>query len=141
MGDWLPAAGSDFGKRVRERIESELVIWYTSVRRDGTPLPNPVWFVLDGEEFLIYNRPTAARVHGLPANPRVALHFNSTPTGGDIVVVLGTARPAPDAPPCNEHAAYADKYGARMERISGSREVFARAYPVAIRVGPDRLHD
>jgi PPOX class probable F420-dependent enzyme len=139
MSDWLPPSTTDFGRRVRDRIDSELVVWYTSVLRDGTPLPAPVWFVLDGEEFLIYNRPRAARVLGLGARPRVSLHFNSTPQGGDIVVFTGSARPAPDAPPPDVHPAYVEKYRSRMERVAGSLETFAADYPVAIRVRPDAV--
>ncbi|WAX58089.1 hypothetical protein M6B22_04785 [Jatrophihabitans cynanchi] len=35
----LPAAGTPFGDRVRERLADEQVIWLTTVGADGTPQP------------------------------------------------------------------------------------------------------
>ena len=46
----LPDAGTPFGDRVRERLVDEQVIWLTTVGADGTPQPNPVWFLWTPEE-------------------------------------------------------------------------------------------
>lgn len=135
---WLPEPESEHGQRVRRRLAAEVVIWYTSVGRDGTPQPNPVWFLADEDGFLIYNRPRAARVHHARAGGRVALNFDTNGTGGDIVVFTGTAGIVDGAPPADDNAAYVDKYRARMERVSGSLAKFGRDYPVLIRVRPER---
>lgn len=135
---WLPDADSGFGQRVRRRLESEVVAWYTSVGRDGTPQPNPVWFVEEAGGILVYNRPRAARVLHARAGGRVALHFNSGADGNDIVVITGTPEVVEGAPPPDRHPGYVAKYGPRMERVSGSLEKFGRDYPVLIRVRPDR---
>ena len=45
-----------FGARVRERLRDEHVVWLTTVGADGTPQPNPVWFLWDGaDRVLVYN--------------------------------------------------------------------------------------
>lgn len=46
--DVLPDADSEFGQRVRARLRDEQVIWFTTVGADGTPQPNPVWFIWQG---------------------------------------------------------------------------------------------
>ena len=54
----LPDAGSNFGRRVRERLRVEQVIWLTTTQADGTPQPNPVWFVWeDPDTLIVYNTP------------------------------------------------------------------------------------
>src|SRR5882724_4677941 len=59
----LPDPSTTFGKRVRDRLAKETVIWLTTVGADGTPQPNPVWFLWEGEDtILVYNRTDANRV-------------------------------------------------------------------------------
>ena len=137
-GAWLPDPDTDYGRRVRERLESDVVIWYTSVGRDGTPQPNPVWFLLEEDGILVYNRPRAARVAHARARGRVALHFDSNGTGGNSVIFTGTAEVVEGAPTPDRHPAYVARYSARMERVSGSLEKFGRDYPVLLRVTPER---
>lgn len=137
----LPDPGSDFGKRVRARLRDEQVVWCTTVGAEGTPQPNPVWFLWDDESatVLIYNRPDANRLTHLAARPRLALHFDGNGQGGDIVVLTGRAGLAPQADPPHENPAYLAKYGAAMTRVSGSAEAFSAAYPVAFTVAVERI--
>jgi PPOX class probable F420-dependent enzyme len=59
---------------------------------DGTPRPNPVWFLWGGaDDVLIYTLSTAKRLAHIQRWPRVCLHFNSTESGSDIIVLTGTA--------------------------------------------------
>ncbi len=133
---WLP--DSDFGRRVRARLEEAVVGWLTTVGQDGTPQPNPVWFITDGDEILVYNRSDARRLRHLSRNPRVSLNLDSH-EGGAIVVITGEARILPDAPAPDAVADYVAKYGERMRRVSGSLEAFGAKYPVAVRIRPERV--
>jgi len=45
----FPDPNTPFGERVQRRLATSKVIWLTTVGADGTPQPNPVWFVVDGE--------------------------------------------------------------------------------------------
>jgi len=138
---WMPDPGSDLGARLRRRLRDELVVWLTSVAADGTPQPNPVWFVVEGDEILVYNRSDAKRLASVRARPRISLNFNSTPTGGDVLVITGAAQRDSDAPLPYEVPAYVDKYGESMQRISGSLKAFSEAYPVLLRIQPDKVRD
>lgn len=131
--DLLPDPATDFGARVRERLANDHTIWLTTVGKDGTPQPNPVWFLLEGDELLIYNIASANRLVHIRQRPRVSLNFDSD-KGDDIVVIIGEARDASDAPPPHENPAYVTKYGDAMVRISGSLEKFAAVYHVGMRV-------
>lgn len=133
-GDVLPDPSSPFGQRVRERLEHERVVWLTTTGPDGTPQPNPVWFVWDDGGFLVYNLAHAKRLSHIRDRPQVTLHFNSDEQGGDVVVFRGLAHPADTQPPAHENAAYVAKYREAMESVSGSLEEFSKTYPQVLRV-------
>jgi len=130
---------TEFGRRVARRLREELIAWLVTVRPDQTPQPVPVWFLWDGQTFLVYSQPDTPKLRNIARSPRVALHLDGNGTGGDIVVLTGEARVVPDAPPANEIPAYVEKYRQGMTGIGMTPETFARAYSVALRVTPTRL--
>jgi PPOX class probable F420-dependent enzyme len=132
--DQLPDPETPLGKAVRERLASEPLIWLTTIGKDGTPQPNPVWFLHDGDDILIYNVASANRLVHIRQRPRVSLNFNSDDNGGSVVVITGEARLAPDELPANEHPAYVAKYAQPMANVSGSADKFAATYNVAMRI-------
>ena len=130
---------TDFGKQVERRLKDEIVIWLTTVRSNGTPEPSPVWFYWDGATALIYSMPGKTKLKAIAANPRVALNFNSTATGDDIVVLTGEARIDSDAPQADQHPAYLAKYRQPIAGIGMTPEHFAKGYSVAILVTPTTM--
>lgn len=136
----LPDPTTPFGRRVADRLRDERVIWLTTVAADGTPQPNPVWFIPESDdEILIYNRHNANRLTHVRQRPRVTLHFDGDGQGGDIVVLNGDAELLSDRPPPHQHPAYLAKYQQAMIRVSGSPEAFGATYPTAIRVRLTRV--
>jgi PPOX class probable F420-dependent enzyme len=126
----------DFGTRLRQRLADEHVIWFTTVGDNGTPQPNPVWFLWEPDEdaVLIYNATKAKRLDHVASRPRVSLNFNSDDNGGDIAVLAGVAEQALDAPAANEHDAYLAKYRDGITGIGMNPESFATAYSVPLRI-------
>ena len=136
----LPDPESAFGRRVAERLETEPVVWIITVAADGTPQPNPVWFVWQPPSIvLIYSRAKAHRLEHLDRRPRVALHFDGNVRGGDVVVLTGDATIALEEPLPHAHPGYLAKYRASMIRVSGSPQAFSEAYPVPVRIVIDRV--
>jgi PPOX class probable F420-dependent enzyme len=135
----LPDPATPFGARVARRLREESVIWLTAVAADGTPQPNPVWFLWDGTSFLIYCHRGAKRLEHIQRNPRVAMQFNSDGQGNDIVVFTGTARIATGEPPADQNRAYLEKYRDSIIEISGTLQEFVAQYPTAMRVTPERV--
>lgn len=137
--DLLPDPSTDFGERVRRRLRDEQVIWFTTVGGDGTPQPNPVWFLWEEDSCLVYNRSDANRLTHLRSRPQACLHFDGNGRGGDIVVLTGRAQILKGHPLPHEQAGYLDKYRASMMRVSGSLEAFSEAYPVPVRIDVVRV--
>jgi PPOX class probable F420-dependent enzyme len=125
--------------RADQRLDEEPIIWLTTVRPSGQPQTSAVWFLRDGDEFLIYSLPDTARVENISANPLVSLNLDGNGRGGDIVTIEGVARLDPEAPPAHEVAAYVGKYRSHMERNGWTPEVFAAKYPVAIKITARRV--
>ena len=129
-----------FGERVARRLRDDYAIWLTTVGADGTPQPNPVWFLWDGDAtVLVYNRPDAHRLAHIDRQPNIALHLDGNGRGGDIVVLSATARRAPGTPAAHENADYVAKYGDGMRRVSSSLEQFAQDYSVALQIDIRRI--
>lgn len=131
--DVLPDPDTTFGARVRERLANDRTIWLTTVGKDGTPQPNPVWFLHDDGEIIIYSIASANRLVHYRTRPRVSLNLDSN-DGGDVVVLTGDARDAPDEVPCDQSQAYLAKYADQMVEISGSTAKFAATYSQPTRI-------
>ena len=130
-----PDPSTPFGARVQRRLHEARTIWFVSVGRDGTPAPNLVWFHWDGEAtIVVYTRPDARRLVHLAAHPQLALNLDSDGTGGDMIIVSGTAVRDPGQPAADRHPGYLVKYGDAMTGVSGSPEQFAGDFSVPIRV-------
>lgn len=121
-------------ERARARLESELIIWLTTVRANGQPQSSAVWFIVDDGEFLVYSRPGVAKVANIETNPRVSLNLDGNGVGGDIVTIEGRARIAPQQPSADQIPAFVAKYAERISRNGWTPESFAADYSVPIRV-------
>jgi PPOX class probable F420-dependent enzyme len=127
----------DDNERARARLAAEPIIWMTTVRPNGQPQNSPVWFMVDGDELLVYSA-RSSRLENITANPRVALNLDGNGQGGDIVTIEGTARIVPDERPASDNQAYVAKYRAFMSRNGWTPEEFSLLYPIAVRIRFDR---
>ena len=128
------------GARVLERLRVDRVIWMTTVDR-GTPQPAPVWFLYERgastERIIVYSKTNARRIANVQSNSHVAFNFNSTPGGGDVHVIRGTARIALELPQVPEHQAYMDRYRDWIQDNADwdhTFEGFAAQYSVPIEI-------
>jgi len=125
--------GTEWGRSAERRLRIEEVIWLTTLRADGSPWPNPVWFVWDGETFLIYSRPESVKLRHIARDPRVSLHLNGEGWDLDIVTAAGEARIAPDEPPVLDTPAYLEKYRESIRRLGMTEPEYSAAFSVPIR--------
>ena len=130
---------TEFGERVLRHLEEDTVVWLTTVGPELTPQPSPVWFLWDGETALIYIQPKTPKLRNIEQHPRVSLSFNSTPSGGDIVILTGDASIDTNALPANAIPAYVEKYADGFAGIGMSADDFTAAYSVPVRVRPTAL--
>jgi PPOX class probable F420-dependent enzyme len=129
----------DMPNDAQRRISEDSVVWLTTVTDSGAPAPNPVWFVSDGDDLVVYSTPDSRKVHNIGRRPRVTLHFNSTPQGGDVVVITGEAALTPERAP-SALPGYLDKYEADITGPLGMTvEEIDRTYNTEIRIRPTRV--
>jgi PPOX class probable F420-dependent enzyme len=99
----------DMPYEAQRRISQDKVAWLTTITDRGVPAPNPVWFVPDGDDLVVFSSPHARKVRNIEQRPTVTVHFNSDPDGGDVVVITGDAAIAHDQRP-SALGPYLDKY-------------------------------
>lgn len=127
--DW----NSDEGKKLDQRLRQEQVIWLTTVRPNGMPIPTPVWFLWDGESFLIYTQPESRKMESLAQNSRAALNLNCDEWGGSVAVFTGEIVEDRSAPPAVQNGPYLEKYRAGIKDIQMTPESFTESYSVPLR--------
>lgn len=124
-------------KKIEKHLVNDAIAWLTTVTPGGRPAPRPVWFLWDGSAITVYSQPNVAKLKHIAANDQVSLHFNSTPDGGDVVVISGRAEILSDAPLPSALPELAGKYRTRIEAMGNPPEWYD-SYDTAIRITPDR---
>ena len=131
--------GMEFPEGVRNRLDTDLVVWLTTITDGGAPAPFPVWFVADGNDVVVFSEPSARRVRNIARRPVVSLHFNSDPHGGDVWVLTGSARTTAGVSPSGAPG-YLDKYGESIERdLHTTVADIDATYDTEIRIRPERI--
>ena len=120
------------------RLDSEPVVWLTTVSPSGQPQSTPVWFLWDGGEFLIYGAASGLKKRNIEADPRVSLHLDGNGRGGDNVIFEGTATVDAAGPAADAVPAYIGKYRASIDSNGWTPQGFASDYPHRIRIRPTR---
>jgi PPOX class probable F420-dependent enzyme len=130
--------GFELTEQIERHLISDQVAWLTTVTPTGRPTPRPVWFVWDGSGITVYSVNRGAKLRHIAVNDSVSLNFNSTPGGGDVVVISGHARIVRDAPLPSRFPGLLDKYMPAVESMGQSASWFDENYRTAIRITPDR---
>ena len=125
-------------RKIKERLRREIAVWLVTVSPQGQPQATPVWFLWDGEGFLIYSQRGKPKLENIESNPRVSLHLEGDRRGYDVVTVEGTARIQEDAPPADRVPEYVDKYRQEIADLDWTPQSFAGDYAVPIRITPTR---
>jgi PPOX class probable F420-dependent enzyme len=133
----LPPADDSFGAKIRSKFDHDMVVWLTTVGADGTPQPNPVWFVVDDQHHdtvVVYNMADSSRLQHLQVRPQVSLSFNNGDGNRDAVVLTGTAVIDSKVTPADRNDAFLQKYRHHMTKVGFTPAKYAAAFPTAIRV-------
>lgn len=125
-------------RRQRERLETEHIIWLTTVNEAGNPVPTPVWFLWSEGEFLLLSEPATPKLANI-ARAGVSVNFNSNSSGGDVAVFSGRAQEDPNGPSAAQWDAYVVKYGDAMIGMDYTPEKFRAEYSTLVRIVPTRL--
>lgn len=107
-----------------ERLGRGSYLLVTTFRKDGTPVPTPVWVGRDGDELLVWTQTTAGKVKRIRNNPTVevtACDLRGKPRGE---TVKGTARILDAAGTERGRKVLRKKYGIAGRVVIGSSKVF-----------------
>ncbi|MCL4561462.1 MAG: TIGR03667 family PPOX class F420-dependent oxidoreductase [Chloroflexi bacterium] len=124
---------------VEKRLREEQVIWLTTVTSEGMPLPTPVWFLWEGDAFLIYTLANSVKLNNIAQNPHASLNLNSDEYGDKVVVFTGEIQIAKDVPPADQNQAYIAKYREGLADLKMTPAGFAGSYSVPLRMVPTHL--
>ena len=126
--------------RVERFLETEPVIWLSSIRQDGAPHLVPTWFVWDGETIVIRSKPHAKKVRNLAHDPRAMVALGDAEDDFDVgllevrAAVTGVGDPSPAALPRQ----FLVKYGDRIAALGITPDEFAATYSATITLRPSR---
>lgn len=129
-----------FGQTVKRHLETQYVIWLTTVDSYLMPQPRPVWFIWENDSILIFSKPNAHKVVHIEKNSKVALNFNTDETGDQHVIIFtGEASFDMNCPPAHEVPAYLEKYKSAIIALDMTPQGFSQEYSRAIRIKPTNL--
>ncbi|MCC6945637.1 MAG: TIGR03667 family PPOX class F420-dependent oxidoreductase [Thermomicrobiales bacterium] len=127
---------TEFGARVQQHLDNDLIIWLVTVDGKGTPQPSPVWFQWHEEKVLIFSQPNTAKLRNIERQPRVALHFDSADNGDKVVIMTGLATIDTSLPRAIDLPPYLDKYGEGIVSLGMTNQSFSDEYNVPVLVDP-----
>ena len=126
-------------RKLESRLKKELIVWFVTAGKDARPQSVPVWYLFEGDSFLIYSAPGIKERH-VRENPNVELHLNTDETGDIVVRVSGKAKIVKSEPQAHKVPTYLRKYGAQIKGFGWTPEEFSRRYPHAMRVTALKFH-
>jgi PPOX class probable F420-dependent enzyme len=94
-----------------------------TVRENGAPHVVPIWFVLDGDDFVFTTHATTSKALAMRRDPRVALTVDDEAPPFAFVAVQGTVQLSDDL---DELRRWATRIGARYMGADRSEEFGAR---------------
>jgi PPOX class probable F420-dependent enzyme len=124
---------------IDHHLRKHAIVWLISVRPDGRPHAVAVWFLWDGESFLIFSRPNNQKIRNLQHNVHVLLAVDDTHQGADPITIEGTATLLEPGKFDATLPAFVEKYGDRLKHVGSTPEQMAQEYSQAIWITPTRV--
>jgi PPOX class probable F420-dependent enzyme len=116
-----------------EALDRDMIGFLTAVDSNGQPQTSPVWFLREGEDLIVFNRPTSRRLESIRANPKVAFNLRADRRASATVSLEGLAT-VEDLPDAQDIPAYVEKYGREIERLKWTPASFSADYSVGLRI-------
>ena len=124
---------------VEQRLCEEPTIWFTTVRADGRPHTVPVWFLWDGETFLIFSKPGNLKIRNVQRNPYITLALDGTKQGTDVVIVEGEAELLSEPSRNIMGPAHCEKYASLIKVMGTEPERIVEDFSQPIRIKPTKF--
>ena len=120
------------------RLRSNIMIWLSTVKPDGTPHLVPVWYLWDGDSIYIYSKPDQ-KIRNLKQNSAVMLGLDNTNEGADPIMIAGQATLLPREDALTTQPGYVAKYQSLLNSFNWTDVSMAQEYSEPIRIRPTRF--
>ena len=120
-------------------LDRELIGFLTAVDGSGQPQTSPVWFIRDGNDIVVYNRPDTPRFASIAHNPKVAFNLRGDRRGTGMVSLEGIVSRDESLPSPVAFPGYIEKYEREIESLGWTPDVFADMYRVGLRTVVTRV--
>ncbi len=124
-----------------EALDFAIIGFLTAVNSSGQPQTSPVWYIRDGEDLVVYNRPSAARLRSIANNNRVAFNLRADRRASSAISLEATAVVDSGLPPAVDFPGYIDRYGSEIADNNWTPESFSDDYSVGLRITVTRVRD
>jgi PPOX class probable F420-dependent enzyme len=129
---------SEITPPVRQFLDAQRNLVMSTVRADGSPQISPVWYLFDGNAFIISTAKETAKWHNVLRDPRIALCVDD-PDTGRMVVAYGRAELA-DEGIWDTTRTLVEKYVKDPEAVREHMErIFKNWTRVIVKVRPDKV--
>ncbi len=78
-----------FDARARETLSKPVIIRVSTISPEGYPHTTPVWFILDGDDLVVFTSPNTQKAKNVRANPKGSLTIGGDPVGSPCYLVEG----------------------------------------------------
>lgn len=103
----------------RDLLERPLFAHLATIRPDGKPQVNPMWFAWDGEVLRFTNTTVRKKYQNVKANPEVAVSINDPEQPYRYLEVRGTVERIDDDSSGEFFAQLAERYGMKLDGPPG----------------------
>jgi PPOX class probable F420-dependent enzyme len=85
-----------FDERARDTLSQPVIVRLTTIRPDGYPHTTPVWFILEGDDLLVFATDDTQKIRNLRGNPKASLTIGGDPVDSPCYLIDGDVILHPD---------------------------------------------
>ena len=126
-----------FDEQARSVLSQPVIVRLTTIRPDGYPHTVPVWFMLDGEELVLFSLRDNRKVRNVLANPKGCIAIGGDPVGSPCYLVDGDLVVEDD--PDHRMAARITYHYETPEKAQEDLQSWQNEHFVVLRLKPKRI--
>jgi general stress protein 26 len=126
-----------FDERARHVLGQPVIVRMSTMTPEGYPHTVPVWFLLEGDELLVFAWAGTQKVKNVRANPRGNISIGGDPPGSPCYLVEGDW--TVEADPDHAVAGRITRHYEGREQAEASLEAWKELELVALRLRPRRV--
>jgi len=78
-----------YDDQMRELLKQPVIVRITTINKEGYPHTVPIWFMLDGDDLIVFTERTTAKAKQVMANPKGSIAIGGDPIGSPCLLIEG----------------------------------------------------